>query len=333
MRNTSERKFSARTERHRLVERAIALLLFALTLAVVWVVAHAADEEQSATCFATTPVDISLRHGVAATSAGPLTYYRFGRGEPLLLITGYRATVSEWSSAYLAALAAHREVIVMENPGVGASPWPQVPDTMRGMANVVSEFIDTTHLGKVDVLGWSMGGMVAQQLALSHPDQVKSLVLISTTPPGKAAQPPSAQVDAILSGHSPSSFDAIMGILFPPDARNRAIQCFRNEMFVPLDYAHVSVNEHVANAQSRAMSGWWHDERAAQALTHLAAPTLVVIGDDDEVLSPANSDMLVKLLPHATLDIVAGAGHALMYQNPSGLARTIVHFLDEQTSR
>jgi pimeloyl-ACP methyl ester carboxylesterase len=333
MQNPSERKFSATSGRHRFFERVIALLLFALTPAVVWFVAYAAVEERSATCFAATPVDASLRHGVAVTSAGHLTYYRFGRGAPLLLITGYRATVSEWSSAFLAALAAHREVIVMENPGIGPAPWSKVPDTMQGMANVVSDFIAATHLGKVDVLGWSMGGMVAQQLALSHPDQVKSLVLISTTPPGKSAQPPSAQVDAVLSGHSPSSFDAIMGVLFPPNARNRAIRCFRNEMFVPVDYTRASVDDRVANAQSLAMAKWWHDESAAQALTHLATPTLVVTGDDDDVLSPANSDMLVKLLPHAMPNVVAGVGHALMYQNPSGLAHTIVRFLDQQTSR
>jgi pimeloyl-ACP methyl ester carboxylesterase len=321
---------SARVVRHRVIERIIALALFALTPASIWWVAQASAHAHATTCPGAAQADASLRQSVVATRSGSIGYYRFGHGQPLLLITGYRATVSEWNSAFLAALAAHHEVIVIDNPGVGLSQSDHVPDTMAGMADAVSGFIDAMQLGKVDVVGWSTGGMVAQQLALSHPHQVKSLVLMSTTPPGQDAVPVSAAVNTTLSGQSPKPFESIIGVLFPPGARPQAIQCFRSEMFAPADYGRVSVDARTAEAQSRAMATWWHDESAAAALEHLAEPTLVVAGDKDEVLAFQNTDALVRMVPHATLNVVSGGGHALMYQDPLGLARTITRFVDGQ---
>jgi pimeloyl-ACP methyl ester carboxylesterase len=330
MRGTSKKVFAG-VARHRVIERMVAVMLFALTPTLVWFVAHASASAPSAPCPVVAQVNTFLHQQVITTPTGTIGYYRFGHGAPLLLITGYRATVSEWNGAFLSALAADHEVIVMDNPGVGLSRSNPLPDTMTGMADEVSGFIDALHLGKVDVAGWSMGGMVAQQLALLHPHQVKSLVLISTTPPGPDALPVSAAVDTVLSGQSPSPFEAIMGVLFPPAARPLAIRCFRSEMFTPADYGRVSVDKRVADAQSRAMSAWWHDDSAAAALGRLAAPALVVAGDQDEVLAPQNTDVLARLLPHATLHVFHGSGHALMYQDPQGLARAITRFTGGQS--
>jgi pimeloyl-ACP methyl ester carboxylesterase len=327
MRSTS-RSVSARLSRHRVMERMIAVVLFALTPASVWLVANVSAHARATTCPGVTQPDASLRENVVATRTGNIGYYQYGHGAPLLLITGYRATLSEWNGAFLAALAAHREVIVMDNPGVGRSQFDHVPDTMEGMADTVSGFIDAMQLGKVDVVGWSMGGMVVQQLAQSHPDQVKSLVLISTTPPGQDAIPVSATVNTVLTGQSPSPFEAIMGVLFPPNARPLAIRCFRSEMFTPPDYARTSVDTRVADAQSRAMLAWWHDDEAASTLRHLPEPALIIVGDQDDVLAPHNASVLASLLPHATLYVVSGGGHALMYQEPLRLARAITRFVD-----
>lgn len=312
--------------RRRTLERLLAVALLALAAALAWSAGHAGASPPAA-CQAMPAAQASLRQGIAATRMGPMGYYRFGHGSPLVLITGYRATLSEWNAAFLDALARHHEVIVVDNPGVGRSRIEPVPDTMAGMSEAISGAIDTLRLGKVDVLGWSMGGMVAQQLALDHPDQVGSLVLMATTPPGNEAVPASPAVEAVLSGGSPSPFESIMGVLFPPDARTHAMQCFRAEMFKPSDYGKVGVDERVADAQSRAMSAWWRDGEAARALDRLAAPTLVIMGDRDDVLSPRNASVLVRRLPHAALLVVADGGHALMYQDPQGVARGITRFL------
>jgi pimeloyl-ACP methyl ester carboxylesterase len=330
MRGISKRTASAGFARRRAIGRLLAATLFTLAAMLAWSADHSSASARSVPCSRVSRVDTSLRQNVVATRVGPIGYYRYGQGQPLLLVTGYRATISEWNGAFLDALAIHHEVIVMDNPGVGRSRSDHVPDTMGGMANAVSEFIDAMHLGKVDVLGWSMGGMVAQQLALAHPQQVRALVLMSTTPPGRQATPVSATVNTVLSGQAPSPFEAIMGVLFPPDARIQAIQCFRSEMFMPSDYGRASVDARVAEAQSRAMTVWWKDDDAASALERLATPTLVVVGDKDDVLAPENAQALARLVPHAMLYVLPGGGHALMYQHPQRVAGEITRFLDEQ---
>lgn len=330
MRGISKRTASVGLARRRAIERLAAATLFALAAMLAWSAGHSSANASSAPCFGVSHYDTSLRQNVVATRVGPIGYYRYGKGPPLLLVTGYRATLSEWNGAFLDALAAHHEVIVMDNPGVGRSQSDHAPETMDGMAHALSEFIDAMHLGKVDVLGWSMGGMVVQQLALDHPQQVRSLVLMGTTPPGHQAVPVSASVNAVLSGRAPSPFEAIMDILFPPGARAQAIQCFRSEMFKPADYRHASVDAHVAEAQSRAMTAWWKDDAAAAALERMATPTLVIVGDKDDVLAPENAQVLARLLPHATLHVVPGGGHALMYQHPQQVAGEITRFLDQK---
>ncbi len=306
--------------------RLLALGWLTLTMVSAWGADYAAVQVSS--CAAVPSGVASLKQQVVATRVGPVGYYRFGSGRPLLLITGYRATVSEWNGVFLAALAARRDIIVVDNPGVGRSRSDHPPETMEGMSDSISDFIDAMHLGRVDVVGWSMGGMVAQQLAIDHPHQVSSMVLLSTTPPGSGAFPVSSAVNAVLSGEGASPFTSIMDTMFPPDAAVRAIRCFRAEMFQPDDYGRVAVDARVANAQTQAMDAWWRDDGAAAAIRHVVAPALVVVGDQDEVLSPQNAHVLADLLPHVTLQVVAGGGHALMYQEPRRLAENVLSFID-----
>jgi pimeloyl-ACP methyl ester carboxylesterase len=314
----------------RIAARSIALPLCMAMMAFACGAVRASTATVDASCTTAAPADASLQQSVVTVPGGRLAYYRFGHGRPLLLITGYRATVSEWNAAFLDALAKDREVIVLENPGVGASQFASVPDSMAGLATAVSAFIDALHLHRVDVVGWSMGGMIAQQLALDHPQQVASLVLLSTTPPGRGAVPVSSTVNTVLSGHAPSPFEAIMGALFPPDAQAQAIRCFRSEMFTPKDYARAHVDDSVAQAQSRAMSAWWSDDKAAAALAQLQTPTLVIAGAKDAVLSPRNAQVLQQTLPHASLYEPEDGGHAYMYQQPTSLAARITRFLDRR---
>lgn len=316
-----------RHARRRALERLTGAALFALAAALAWGAGHAHDASNTAPCPGDAPVDAGLWQQIIATRSGPQAYYRFGHGSPLLLVTGYRATVSEWNRAFLDALAGSHEVIVLENPGIGRSRSDHVPQTMEGMADTVHDFIDAMRLRHVDVLGWSMGGMVAQQLAIDHPQPLRSLVLVSTTPPGARALPVTAEVTHVLSGQSPSPFVAIMGVLFPPDAQAQALRCFRREMFRPADYGDVAVSKAVADAQTQAMAAWRRDERAAAALSRMPLRTLVMVGSKDAVLPPENAKVLMATLPHATLEVTPDGGHALMYQDPVGMADTINRFL------
>ena len=261
---------------------------------------------------------------------GPIGYARFGQGTPLLLITGYRATLGEWNAYFLGELAKHHDVIVFDNRGVGRSAIVEGrfgPDYgIRDMAADAADVIAGLKLQRADVVGWSMGGMIAQQLALDAREKVASLTLIATAPPGPQAAPLTPEVQQTLSSSGADAFGKIMGLLFPADAVADASKCFVGDMFAPLDYKGRPVPDAVAAQQNQAMTRWFADSAAAVALRRLPTRTLIIAGANDEVLADANARRLEQMIPRARLDVVADAGHALMFQYPIELARHIDAF-------
>ncbi|WP_232519162.1 alpha/beta fold hydrolase [Caballeronia insecticola] len=262
---------------------------------------------------------------------GPIGYARFGRGAPLLLITGYRATLGEWNAYFLGELAKHHEVIIFDNRGVGRSAIVDGrfgPDYgMREMAEDAADVIAGLRLGRVDVAGWSMGGMIAQQLALDAREKVASLTLIATAPPGPDAVPLTPQVQHVLASSGRDAFAQIMAVLFPANVVADASKCFVGDMFAPRDYTGRPVSDAVAAQQNQAMTRWFADSAAAAALRSSPVRTLIIAGANDDVLADSNARQLERIIPRATLDIVSDAGHALMYQYPIELARHIGAFV------
>ncbi|SAL02977.1 alpha/beta hydrolase [Caballeronia fortuita] len=262
---------------------------------------------------------------------GPIGYARFGHGTPLLLITGYRATLGEWNAYFLGALARQHEVIVFDNRGVGRSTPAAghygIDYGMSDMAADAADVIAGLKLARVDVVGWSMGGMIAQRLALDAPEKVASLTLIATAPPGPEAVPLTPEMTNVLSGSGADAFPKIMSALFPANAVADASKCFIGDMFAPPGYKGRPVPDAVADQQNRAMTAWFADTAAADALRRSPVRTLIVAGANDEVLADTNARRLEQMIPRATLDVVADAGHALMFQYPLELARHIDAFV------
>jgi pimeloyl-ACP methyl ester carboxylesterase len=275
--------------------------------------------------------DAAVHQGIVQASNGPIGYARFGKGRPLLLITGYRAPLSEWNAYFLGELARHREVIVFDNRGVGASspqPGRYGPDYgIEDMARDAADLLTALKIERADVVGWSMGGMIAQQLALDAPSKVESLTLITTAPPGPGAVPLSPHVQEVLSSSGPGAFARIMGVLFPANAVANATHCFVGDMFRPQGYKAATVSEAVARQQNQAMTRWFADSSAADALRRSPVRTLIVEGANDEVLVDANGRHLEQLIPRAKRDTVSDAGHALMFQYPVELARHVGAFV------
>ena len=137
---------------------------------------------------------------VAHPKLGAVGYRVVGSGPPLVLIMGYSGTMEDWDPRFVDALARHYRVVIYDNAGVGRTQPLPTPLTIDAMADQTSALISTLGLGRANVLGWSMGGMIAQALALRHPAQVRRLVLCATFP-GTGTVPPSlAAIRAILSG-------------------------------------------------------------------------------------------------------------------------------------
>ena len=322
----------ARGMRHRLRRSARLLVCAGLLIAQACSVTEAKPvawhEDMQCSSVAPRPDrDGALKEEVLSTPNGSIGYFRFGHGSPIVLITGYRATVAEWNAYFLAALAKHHEVIVFDNRGIGQSQAHNASYTARDLAGDTVALIRGLNLKHVTVLGWSMGGIVAQQLAIDEPDLVSKLVLLSSVPPGPRAALPTASVNEVLSGSGDGHFERVMAVLFPPSAVESAQSCFLDDMFTPAGYAEPAVPANVTRAQETLMQRWKQDSRALRQLDRVTVPTLVLAGTNDQVLWPRNAVLLSHALPYATLVEVNNGGHAMMYQYPYQLAGRIDTFI------
>ncbi len=137
----------------------------------------------------TSPIYDDVHEQIAQTLRGPIAYYRFGHGSPVVLVTGFRATLSEWNAQFLSQLAKHNEVVVFDNRGVGRSIPNAYHISARDMANDTASLIQALKLKHPTVVGWSMGGIVVQQHAIDDPASVAQRDLLSTLAPRKSGIP------------------------------------------------------------------------------------------------------------------------------------------------
>jgi pimeloyl-ACP methyl ester carboxylesterase len=138
---------------------------------------------------------------IAHTKLGTVAYRAAGSGPPLVLITGYGGTMEGWDRRFVDALAEHYRVVIFDNAGIGGTQALPGPLGIDAMANQTSALIGSLGLGRPDVLGWSMGSMIAQALAVLHPDQVNRLILCASYPGnGTAIRPSQQAINALNSG-------------------------------------------------------------------------------------------------------------------------------------
>ena len=186
-------------------------------IATVKALARAAAAKAAAGSTARVPDTLSITSApvqTADTGRGKVAYRTIGNGPPLILVTGYSGTMESWDRRFVDAVAEHHRVIVFDNGGVGGTQALPAPLTIDAMAEQTSALVSALHLGRVDVLGWSMGSMIAQALAVLHPGQVRRLVLCASFPGDGTAVPPSRQeLNAFESGEPKK----VMAALFPAD--------------------------------------------------------------------------------------------------------------------
>ncbi|HEF5875073.1 TPA: alpha/beta hydrolase [Burkholderia cenocepacia] len=276
---------------------------------------------------------VALRERIAHTANGDIAYYRFGSGSPIVLQTGFRASIGEWNADFVHRLAQHHDVIVFDNRGIGRSIPDAARFTVRDMASDLHALIDALALKDVTVVGWSMGGAVTAQFAIEYPHAARRIVLMAAPAPGSPAARIAPAVDATLSGTPGTTFDDVMSVLFPSAALPLAERCFRDAMFVPPDYTLPEISATVTAGQSSLLRNWSTDADAARALHRLSLPTLVLAGDDDTVLPPSNAETLAGTIAGAQLLVVRSAGHAMMFQYPRELAAAIDAFILQSDTR
>jgi poly(3-hydroxyalkanoate) depolymerase len=247
---------------------------------------------------------------------------RHGAGRPLLLSTGIGAHLDMW--APFARHAGDRELIAFDAPGTGLSQRPRLPLRMGGLARVVVELLDALRLERVDVLGYSFGGALAQELARRAPDRVRRLVLCATGP-GLGGSPPKPLAALMLATPARYYHPRLLALTVPHIAggrtarepgvlaANAATRLQRPPD--PLGYAF----------QLYAVAGW----SSLPWLHRVRQPALIVAGADDPSVPLRNARLLASRLPDARLHVVPGGGHLFLLDEPESAAGEIRAFLDE----
>ena len=258
---------------------------------------------------------------IAQTTAGPVGYRGVGSGSPLVLITGFSASMDDWPPTFVDALAERHRVVVFDNAGVGAT-GSVTPLTITAMANQTSALITSLGLGRTAVLGWSMGGMVAQALAVLHPSQVSRMVLAATQAGTGRALPVPSAVAAEAASTNPA---AVLGVLFPAD-QGPAVKQYMDGI---LEYpGYYTASPATKSAQTAAIGQWLAGQDPAGPPTKdLRVPALVADGTVDALDPVANDRLLARTIRGARLVLYQGAGHGFLFQDSASFVRRVDAFL------
>ncbi|MDP9109802.1 MAG: alpha/beta hydrolase [Pseudomonadota bacterium] len=261
-------------------------------------------------------------------------YRRFGKtgGLPLVFNQHFTGNLDNWDPAVLDSLANDREVIIFNNAGVASSSG-EVPTTFAGMAKNAEAFIDALGLQKIDLLGFSIGGMVAQQIALDRPELINRLILVGTAPRNMDA--------GGGQGHITPETASVFGASYDPP-ENLWLKVFftdsvpgqtAGDAFLKRYASRVvgrddPINEKVAPAQMAALAQWGdHPGERFAYLKEIKHPTLVVSGTHDVIVYTVNSLHLVQNMPNAKLVLYPDANHGSWYQYREDFVDEVNRFL------
>jgi pimeloyl-ACP methyl ester carboxylesterase len=243
-----------------------------------------------------------------------------GTGDPLLLIMGLGSCLEMWHRT-LPVVTPHYRTIVFDNRGVGRSDVPAGPYSIPTMASDAVAVMDAAGIEKARVYGISMGGIIAQELALGYPERVRSLILGCTTHGGPMSIPADKKVlDVLMTRGSMTVEEAIEAMLpFVYDAGTA-----REELEIDIDlrrrYAPTPEGYY---AQLQGIL----DYESRSRLSQITAPTLVIHGETDQLIPAANGRMIASLIPGAKLVMIPNASHIFTTDQPKATIAAVLEFL------
>jgi pimeloyl-ACP methyl ester carboxylesterase len=260
-------------------------------------------------------------------------YRRFGKtgGVPLIFNVHFRGTMDHWDPAVTDGFAKDREVILFDNAGV-ASRSGEVPGAFAEMGANAIAFVKALGLKQVDVLGFSIGGLVAQEITLQASALVRRLVLVGTGPRGGESMDTGTPEGKQIFGATYENPDDLwLSVHFTPsDASQRAGRKFLKRFRLRTKDRDPEVSEKAALAQRTAIAQWGAKrDRPWDHLKNIKQPTLVVSGSNDVIIYTINSYILQQNLPNAQLIIYPDSAHGSLYQYPELFVRHASMFLDE----
>ncbi|RKT10321.1 pimeloyl-ACP methyl ester carboxylesterase [Paraburkholderia sp. RAU2J] len=259
-------------------------------------------------------------------------YRRFGNrngGLPVICLQHFTGTLDNWDPAIVDALAEDREVILFENAGVGRSSG-HVPTTIAQMAQHVMRFVDALSLARIHILGFSLGGFLAQDIAIARPALVERLIISGSAPEGGAgAGMDRPELLAIYTDGDMPPNEKLKRLFFPATTDGQAAaEAFVGRLETRSAERDVPAGAEVATAQLQAMIAWanWNGD-VREKLGRIAHPVLVTNGDNDIMIPTANSFALAEGLPNATLIVYPNSGHGALFQYAQSYVAHVREFL------
>jgi pimeloyl-ACP methyl ester carboxylesterase len=275
--------------------------------------------------------DASTRR-VTAENGIEYAYRQLGDGDvPLVLLQHFRGNLDNWDPALIDALAADRRVVTFDNVGVGATTG-STPNTVEAMAHDAIAFMDALGFSRVDLLGFSIGSFVAQEIALIRPDLLRRVVLASSAPQGAAGMHGWAPEVIGAVGAPETSPQGYLSVFFAPtktslgagqEAAGRIFGGRTTDRDEPTTWQ-------TREAQYDAVCAWGIPDHALlERVSAIDLPVFVANGDSDPMILPRYSYLLAGLLPNARITIYPDSAHGFLFQHHSQFAADVHAFLEE----
>jgi pimeloyl-ACP methyl ester carboxylesterase len=273
----------------------------------------------------TTP-NLAIRGSNATTYA----YRRFGKTgtTPIVFFQHFRGNLDSWDPALVDSIAAEREVILFDASGVALSNGA-TPATFKEFGRDALSFIDALGLDEVDLFGFSIGGFVAQEVALQRPHLVRRIILAGTGPEGGRDMHGWTDEPRAHALKDVQDAGDIHFLFFNSSTESRVRgEEFISRIFTRTEGRDADVSLAARDAQAAAIIEWGiHDPAKLTRLASIKAPTLVANGDNDLMVPTPNSYLLAGHIPHAELSIYPNANHGFLFQYPHEFAAEVLAFL------
>ena len=270
-----------------------------------------------------------------------VAYKMFGKGDPIILFNGASDSMDAWDPSFLTGLSSNHTVIAFDQRGIGNSTVGSKPYTYPQLANDTAGLLDALKIPKADVMGYSLGSWIAEQLTLMYPDKVNSLVLVGSSCGGKDSIPKPPEFLKLQSDIVNKSLNNIsltaeeIKSLSSASLGSGWIRLHPESLDIPANITTFQqlkpgLSQNTMNNQKNAAFAWaatnWSG--ACDELAKIAKPTLVITGTDDNLLVPhANALVIAGKIPGAWLVQIKDAGHAVMVQYPEDIGKIVNTFL------
>jgi pimeloyl-ACP methyl ester carboxylesterase len=268
---------------------------------------------------------------LSATNGIDYAYRETGAGEvPLVLLQHFRGNLDSWDPALVDALAASRHVVTFDNVGVGATTG-STPNSVEQMAHDALSFLTAMNVDQFDLLGFSIGSFVAQEMVLIRPDAARRLVLASSAPRGAAGMHGWAPDVIGAVGKRETSPDGYLKVFYTGSASSRkAGQESLARMFTRKVDRDQPTTWETRLAQYDAVCDWGiPNHTLLQRLSGIGMPVMVANGDSDPMILPQYSHLLAGLVPQASLKIYPDSAHGFLFQHQAAFATDVTTFLDD----